>query len=306
MKDLTVAALITNFNTWPLAQRCAEAIIGVSGKRIGRVLIVDDASAGPVPEGLPPGVEVLRNERNKGYVRSVNRGFRAIEEEVVLLFDSDAFPLMDLTFPVMDSFLSDAGLGALGFYAVGGDGRATGVACSVPGIPGFVAGQRAEAAMRQVRSSAKPQELCLYSFAVAVRNKAFRDTGGFDESFDFLDADLDFSMRLRASGWTVRIRDDIRVFHEGGGSPQCVADRVYRQHKSRWLFLRKHTRFFCPSLLKSLLALRHLAEYLAVGVLVVGNKKARPEAMDRLRCRKKLMRGVWSGYGNELREGARC
>jgi len=305
VKDLTVAALITNFNTWPLAKRCAEALVRASGERMRRVVIVDDASPGPIPDGLPEKVEVLRNERNAGYVRSVNRGFSVLEEDIVLLFDSDAYPLTDLTEPALEAFRGDVGLGAMGFRAVGSDGRPTGAARAAPGIPGFLVGQRAEAAMTRASrpDMALAANLCLYSFAIAVRNEAFRDAGGFDECFDFTDADLDFSMRLRAKGWQVRMRDDIPVFHEGGGSPQGIAARVYRQHKSRWVFLKRHASFFCPFLVKSLLALRHLAECIVLGMAVALTKGARAGMRDKLCCRKRLLSGVWSGYGNELQEG---
>jgi len=304
VKDLTVAALITNYNTWHLAKRCAEALVRTSGERLSRVLIVDDASQGPIPDGLPERTEVLRNERNEGYVRSANRGVGMLEEDIVMLFDSDAYPLTDLMEPVLEAFRVDAGLGAMGFRAVGSDGRPTGAARTVPGIPGFLVGQRAESAMTCVcRSSAAPAAgLCLYSFAIAVRNKAFREVGGFDEAFDFSDADLDFSMRLRKRGWKVRTRDDIPVFHEGGGSPQGIAERVYRHHKSRWLFLSRHAFFFCPFFVKGLLALRHMAECAVLGMAVALTKGARPEMRDKLCCRKKLLSGVWNGYGNELRE----
>ncbi len=287
MEGLTAAALITNYKTWPLAVRCAEALIRTSGERLDRILIVDDASGGSIPDGLPERVEVLRNERNEGYVRTVNRGFKLLAEDIVILFDSDAYPLTDLTGPIFEAFSAGADLGAMGFWAVGRDGRATGAARTAPGVPGFLMGQRAESAMtRSCLSAPKTAvELCLYSFAVAVRNKAFRDVKGLDEGFDFSDADLDFSMRLRAKGWEVRTRNDISVFHEGGGSPQGVSERVYRHHKSRWLFLKRHASLFCPIFVKGLLAMRHLTEYAILGILAVALGGGRPGGRGKLWCR---------------------
>jgi GT2 family glycosyltransferase len=55
-----------------------------------------------------------------------------------------------------------------------------------------------------------------------------------------LDLDLDYSMRLRRSGWRVAQDKSITVFHVGGGTPQLQRKRVLRFYKCRWYLLRKH------------------------------------------------------------------
>lgn len=75
---------------------------------------------------------------------------------------------------------------------------------------------------------------------MATRTEAYRSMGGMDEKFDWLDLDLDYSMRLRKNGWKVATELSVKVFHEGGGTPQLQRHRVLRFYKSRWYLLRKH------------------------------------------------------------------
>ena len=64
---LSIAALITNYNTWPDAARCAHEIARHCEDRIARILIVDDASEQAPPDDLSPQVEVVRNDENRGF-----------------------------------------------------------------------------------------------------------------------------------------------------------------------------------------------------------------------------------------------
>src|SRR5262245_34604716 len=123
---MRVSALITNYETWPLTMIGVRAILEHSGAGLAEIVIVDDASSTPPPSDLPATTRVLHNERNLGYVASVNRGFAAVSGDVVLLLDSDAYPLADLMPSIRRAFTEDPALGALGFALVDRHGRATG------------------------------------------------------------------------------------------------------------------------------------------------------------------------------------
>ena len=81
-------------------------------------MVVDDASEQNVPEHLPDKVRVIQNPKNRGYVASVNIGFSHLKDDVIILFDSDAYPLMDLTQSLADLFASNPQLGVVGFQLV--------------------------------------------------------------------------------------------------------------------------------------------------------------------------------------------
>ncbi|WP_373530523.1 glycosyltransferase family 2 protein [Nostoc sp.] len=297
--NITISALVTNYNTWPLTTRCVQELKRWSNKSLVEILVVDDASEQPIPEHLPDNVRVVRNNHNCGYVASVNTGFLKLSEDVVILLDSDAYPLTDLTESISHAFTANPKLGALGFQLVDQQHQPTGSSQADPDAIGLLLGQRMEGLYQSRFNSTNPNNLVLYSCAMAVRRTAFEDVGGFDKGFDFLDADIDFSLGLRAAGWHVQIDPSLTVFHEGGGSFQATSTRVLRYHRNRWRLLAKHGHLPQPWLFKAGLATRHAFEY---AILQIGGKRLVPESeilADKLHGRQQLIREVWSGYGNE-------
>jgi GT2 family glycosyltransferase len=229
-----VSVVITNYDTWPLTLRCVRALERHSRDRISEIVVVDDGSKAPPPEELPGSVTVVRNPRNLGYQASVNVGFRAVSGELVLLLDSDAFPLMDVVEPLVRAFAADPKLGAVSLGTVDELGRATQSAQDEPDALGFLLGPRLEGPYMSLRRLWSGPKLVVYSCALAVRRAAFESIRGFDEEFDFLDADLDFSMRLSRAGWETRLEPSLTVFHKGSGSPQTQSKRVLRCYRNRW------------------------------------------------------------------------
>ena len=261
---LDVSVLITNYETWPDAARCARSAVEYAGDRLDEVLIVDDCSSETGPDDLPAPVRVVRNETNQGYVRSVNIGFSELDSDIIVLLDSDAEPLMDFVPGVRTAFSDNPELGAMALHLVDLDGNPTGAVSPKPTVLYYVLGQRAGSWLRRVTEGdglPPPERMCLHSCGMAVRLEAVEDVGGFDEEFDFLDADTDFSMRLRQAGWRLTKSDEVTAYHEGGGSPQSTAKRVVRHHKNRWRLLCKHGKFRRPYLIKSALTLRVKLEY---------------------------------------------
>jgi len=292
--SLSVSVLITNYETWPDAARCAQKVVEHSGDDVCRILVMDDASQAS-PPSMPEGVEVKRHDENQGFPSTLNSGFEALEEDVIVHFDADGRPLMNFAPQVADAFSSDEGLGALGFRMVDHEGRPSGsyTAASEISALQFLVGQRFA---RVLRTDASPRLLLPNACGTAVRREAFREVGGFDEAFELLDVDLDFFLRLNAAGWDVEYDPEIRAYHEGGGSPQTTATRVVRHHRDRWRLLRKHGQVLFPEVIKSLLFLRHVLEY---GVIALGGPVLFPNEerrRDKRLGRRQLIKKVWGGY----------
>jgi hypothetical protein len=131
---------------------------------------------------------------------------------------------------------------------------------------------------------------------MTVRRKAFESVGGFDEAFDFLDADTDFSMRLRQAGWRLGKSKDIVAYHEGGGSPQSTAKRVVRHHRNRWRLLRKHGKIRRPEVVKAVLTTRHGLEYGLLRLLGSFFTNTIAEKEDKIAGRRKLLKWVSREY----------
>ena len=297
--SISISALITNYNTWQLTADCVRELEKWSNENLAEILVIDDASEQNFPEHLSDKVRVIHNPENRGYVASVNIGFSHLKDDVIILFDSDAYPLMDLTQSLSSLFASNSQLGAVGFQLVNEEGQPTGSYCTEPNILGLLLGQKLEALYQSWFQKTKELPLCLHSCGMAIRRIAFEEVSGFDEGFDFLDADIDFSMRLRAGGWYVQIDPSLVAHHKGGGSFQSTAKRVLRHHRNRWRLLLKHEHLALPWLLKIGLVTRHALEYGFLGIMGKVLIKEPTILRDKLHGRRQLLNEVWSGYGND-------
>jgi GT2 family glycosyltransferase len=294
--DPLISVVVTNYNTTALTIRCLEGIKRHLASRPAEVVVVDDASEEKIGGVLPEGTVLVENGTNQGYVRSVNIGVARATGDLVLLLDSDAVPASDVFSSMADAFARRPRLGALGFRLVDRVGRPTGATQPEPTAIGLALGQALEARMIGWLSRSSKAWFTIHSCAIAFRRRVFADLGGFDEGFDFLDADTDFSMRLRRAGWDLEIAEDAHILHEGSGSPQTTARRVVRHHANRWRLLEKHGLISHPRLLKGTLAMRHAAELLWLsGPSRIFQKESITRA-DKLDGRRQLMASVWRAY----------
>lgn len=257
----TLGVLVSNYRTWDLTRRCLEQVAKVDGDGVDTVLVVDDASnddgpSRPEPSGsaaLPEGFRLLINDHNLGLPATLNRGLEEIGTDVVVVFDSDAYPLGAFAGAVRRAFADDPRLGVLGFATVDADGRPTGSWEREPGVLSLVLGQRLYRAYLRLIDRWPPRRVTVYSCAMAVRRDAVLAVGGFDEALDWLDLDHELCIRLDRAGWTVARTDAIRAFHEGAGAPQEVSQRVLRFYKTRWRLLRKFDKIRHPRLVRALI-----------------------------------------------------
>ena len=268
MSRPTLGVVVTNYDTWELTRRCVEAVLA-RGDAIDAVLVADDHSSSPVPSGLDPRVQVAVNPRNLGLVRTLNRALARIGTDLVVVFDSDAQPLRPFAETVVRAFADDPRLALAGFRTVDSRGRPTASFELEPGAASLVLGQRLHAwYVAAGRRRGGRRALSIYACAMALRRQAFLDLGGFDERFDWLDFDHDFSMRVNRSSWRLAVLADAVARHEGGGTPQRTSQRVLRFYKNRWLLLTKFGKIRRRRLARAAVLARLLAERAALRALV--------------------------------------
>jgi GT2 family glycosyltransferase len=293
---LTLGVAITSYETWEPAFRCIDAVLAQE-PAIAGIVLVDDHSTTPRPaRELDARVRLVINPANLGGGPSLNRAMAEARTDVVVVFDSDAYPLTPFADSLCRRFAADPKLAAVGFRTVDRHGRNTGMPEAEPGAATLVLGQRLHALYRRLRP-ARRRPFCLYTPALAIRRRAFEELGGLDERrFDFLDLDTDLSMRWNRAGWRLAWCPELVAFHEGGGSPQATHQRVLRHYRNRWLLLRKHGLVKHPALVRRLVLARlalELAGLATVGRLVYGNG---PWLQDKLRGRRLAFRHVRDHY----------
>jgi GT2 family glycosyltransferase len=293
---LTLSVAITSYETWEPALRCVRAVLERE-PAIGGIVLVDDHSRTPCPATeLDARVHLVIHPANLGGGPALSRAIAEARTDIVVVFDSDAYPLSAFADSLRRQFAADPALGAVGFRTVDRHGRDTGMPEAEPDASTLVLGQRLHALYRRLRP-ARRRQFCLYTPALAIRRQAFEQVGGLDDQrFDFLDLDTDLSMRFNRAGWRLAWCPELVAFHEGGGSPQATHQRVLRHYRNRWLLLRKHDRIEHPALVRRLVLARlalELAGLATIGRLVFGNG---PRLHDKLLGRRLAWRHVRDHY----------
>jgi GT2 family glycosyltransferase len=283
-----VGVLVLNYNTWDLALRTLDAAIRLDGANVAEYVLFDDGSTEPPPSTIDGRIRLIRGGSNRGFGSALPVAFAAMYSQIVVLFDSDAYPLTPFAAKVRERFERDSRLGQLGFRAQNENGAQTESCFNEPTQWSLILGQALHAKLS--RKTLQPDKLCVITGCMATRAAAYTEVGGFDPEFQFLDVDVDYSMRLRRIGWKVAIDPAISVFHLGGGTRQLMRQRVLHFYKSRWRLLRKHALLPAPRLARAIILARLMCEKAILrsfGRLLFPNTSVRE---DKLLGRNELLR----------------
>ncbi len=295
MSPLSIAILTTNYNTWDLARKCAEHCYIHDHGNFQKLLVYDDCSSIPSNGPFPVGTSIHLGNPNVGLTKALNIAFSLLSEDIIVLFDSDAYPVTPFCAEVVQRFQENPRLGLLSFQTVGKSGQPTESYTTEPNFWGLLLGQALYAKTEKWLAD-RSGKISVFTCAMAVRRQAFVELNGFDEAFDWLDLDHDFSMRMNRSQWEVSVADSARVFHEGGGTPQLTRKRVLRFYKTRWYLLNKFNRLPAKRLLKQLIIARLYMEYLSLtlfGRVLINNQE---KLTDKLEGRRDLISFCKNNY----------
>lgn len=204
---------------------------------------------------------MIRNTKSRGYATAVNQGIASVESDLVLLLDCDAYLTSNAAAAARQMFADQPDLGVIGFTLADELGQPTGSYEPEPTGWSLALGQRLSSKWLVPKPG---RGLVVYSCAMVIRRKCFVELQGFDEGFDFLDADIDFSMRVNRSPWQlVAAAPGLCAIHQGGGSPQETCDRVVRHYTNRKRLLLKHSLLRFPQLARCAVIVRCSAELCA-------------------------------------------
>lgn len=258
---LSLGVVITNYQTWELTHRCLEACLCLDRDHIDDILVYDDCSPSENPLEFPSRVRFVRAPRNSGLASALNTAVQLMTTDIVVVFDSDACPITPFANKTRERFANQPDLGQLGYATCTESMRRTASHANEPSFWSILLGQALYARVQR-NFDEQNRRVVIYTCAMALRRDSFVQLGGFDESFDWLDLDLDLSMRINRSSWKIGIAQDVQVFHVGSGAPQLTRHRVLRYYKNRWHLLRKHDLVPFPRLVKTLVLARLGSELL--------------------------------------------
>jgi GT2 family glycosyltransferase len=232
-----VSVIIPVYGELDTTLRCLHSILERRERTPFEIVMADDASPdgsgaelAAALDGLP-GIRVLRNETNLGFLRSCNRAAATAEGTHVLFLNNDTQVLggwLDELMGTLDD-IPEAGL--VGSKLVYPDGRlqeAGGVVWSDGSAANYGRLDDPEApAFNYLRDVDY-----VSGAAILIRADAWRAVGGFSEAFaPAYYEDTDLAMKLRAHGWRVLYQPLSLVVHEEGVSSGTDLSTGVKRHQ---------------------------------------------------------------------------
>ena len=255
-----------------LGKKNIEQHMLLDNENFEQIIIVDDCSPEQNPYLFPEKISIFRNEKNLGYTATVNRGLRLAKPEIIVLLDSDAYPVQAYVQTLVELYNADSNIGCIGFKTVDESGTDTGNVLAEPSILSLISGQQIHALLRKYNFLAS-KNILPFSCAVSFRKTCLGEMNYLDEAFEMLDADNDLSMRIHRSSWKLLYEPAIIMFHKGGGSISKNSQRVILFYKSRWQLLQKHGKLVLPFFCKLLIEMRIYFELLIFNFLLIITRK---------------------------------
>ncbi|MEO6520469.1 MAG: glycosyltransferase [Mucilaginibacter sp.] len=284
-----VSVVIPVYGQWNLLKRNIDALLKYDRDFISEIIVVNDCSPDQNPYEFDDEiVNIITNDTNKGYAGTVNNGLRKAKSSIIVLLDSDAYPLGKFIEKLLTMYKANPAIGCIGFGTVDDYGNDTGNFQYEPSILGLIAGQQLEAKFGFFRFW-RNKNILPYSCAVSFTKDCLAGIDYLDEKrFPVLEADNDISMRVHRSKWKLLFTREIIICHKGGNSYKINYKRVVLFHESRWKLLRKHGLIWPVFLAKFLLQLRINMELVIFKIL----KNKNDRYLDKLEGRKIITKSI--------------
>lgn len=267
-----VIAQPLNWNGWKETIDCVNSLLQQDYPNLG-IRIVDNGSDDGSVSQLRnefPSLEIIENRQDLGYAAGQNVGLRdsiAKGDQYVVLLNNDAILEASAISAMVAVAEADPSVGAVSVVMR--------YKQPINTIQFYGGGKLINWRGKLINAKGPNDRLDYVSGAcLLLRVKTICEVGLMDERFFLYWEDVDYSVRMRAHGWLLKVAENALVYHRGSASmsPRSSArDRIIAESTVR--YLRKHARFPIFSImmaigLRSLRRIVHLDyEYLVSTVL---------------------------------------
>ncbi len=257
---MDASIIIVSWNVKPFLEKCLASIFRETQSISYEVIIIDNASTDGSRELLKnskfqiPNSKFIFNDRNFGFAGAVNQGLKIARGEFIILLNPDTEILNKAINKTVDFMCQNSRCAILGGRILNSDGA---VQSSVRSFPTLLSQILILFKLHNFLPRLKPlTDYFLWNFDylktqlveqitgafLAIRAKAIKDIGGFDEKFFLWFEEVDFCRRVKQAGWEVIYTPNICLRHYGARSfsqlPPLTKQREF--NRSLLYYFKKH------------------------------------------------------------------
>jgi N-acetylglucosaminyl-diphospho-decaprenol L-rhamnosyltransferase len=260
---MDLSLVILNYNTREHLRACLAAIQGEGSTTFGggsietEVIVVDNAStdgSAEMVEAEFPSATLIRSPRNGGFAYGNNQALAGCQGEAVLILNPDTLPPPGSLRGLLAAFAAHPEAGIVGPKLLRPNGsmhlacrrsfptpavafyRLSGLSRLFPRSPTF---GRYNLTYVDPDLPIDVDSVC--GACMLVRRAVIQRVGLLDERFFMYGEDLDWCLRARHAGWTVRYEPTVVVQHQhGAASRQRALRTTFHFFRAMDLFYRKH------------------------------------------------------------------
>lgn len=254
---MTLSVVIVSYDSAAFLGACLDSLDRHLAGLDVEICVVDNGSADDsrdIATRCERRVRVVLNERNLGFAAAVNRGLAATSGRYVLWLNPDAVLLNDGARELITYLETHPVVGIVGPKILDPDGQLQRSARAFPSYDWSIGHRHSllsrlfpanPFSRRYLRSDLDPsviQDTDWVSGACLLhRRDVSEQLGGLDERFFMYCEDVDFCLRARQRGWTVRYHPALTIAHHVAGSTRRrPAKMLVERHRSLWRYYQKH------------------------------------------------------------------
>ena len=226
MYPCRVVIIVPVYRNLEVTRNCLESLMASDLPEHATIIVIDDNS----PEDAVSAycqeltkrfdLQLVVNDKNLGFVRTVNKGFSLNTDADIILLNSDTVVSNDWVQRLQACAYREPNIGTVTPFSNNG------TICSYPVflIPNRIPNQWNARELDRAFQSGNSESHCeiptAVGFCMYIKRSCLNATGAFDEEAfgQGYGEECDFSLRASAKGWKHVIAADIFVYHEGAAS----------------------------------------------------------------------------------------
>ena len=216
---MKVSIVIPVLDNLDLTKQCIESIWKNTELAAFELIIIDNGSQEETKKYLQSlNATLIRNDENQGFTKAINQGIEVSQGQYIFVLNNDTILYPDWLPRLTAAFDESVGaVGPVSNYVMGKQKVAVGRKDVLPEkIHQLVSLKKGETAETDL----------LIGFALMISRDAWKKVGKLDERFFAGSDDLDYSLRLRMAGYTLKIALDTFVYHVGMSTSHKVLNQA--------------------------------------------------------------------------------